>query len=95
MDTIIFSSEDLLRLDKAQLKVLAQYYGIDLKGRETRNKLIQIINDFLDEYRVKTVIIASGGNIDDLGNRLLPDETLEEPKYSVRARRAIWSQKKE
>lgn len=96
MDTIIFSLEELQRLNKQQLIVLAHYYDLPKTG--TRETLIRRIDRLAKEMRKEVyggVPFENTVDDQDLGQKLLPDETPDNPRYSTRIRRIYWSQHKE
>ena len=91
MESIVFTEDELNRLDEEQLKVLAEYYKLPSTGDK------QLLVDRIVEYYKPFMFASVGlvGNIIDFGQRLLPDETVENPKYGVRIRRAYWLNHKE
>lgn len=83
MDAITFSLEELGKLDRKQLVILAKYYNLPFSGKRE-----VLINRIDKHYRPISYIPVEDG--EDLGQRLLPDETPDNPKYSTRIRRMYW-----
>jgi len=83
VDTITFSLEELNRLNKKQLCILANYYGLSSKG--TKEILVARLDAYYSPKKANPIDV-------DLGSILLADETAEFPKYSARIRRIYWLQ---
>lgn len=86
MESVVFTLDELHRLDRKQLNILAKYYELDSKGK--KEDVIQRIFEHTNPHRFVGVLPAQDI---DYGKILLPDETPETPKYSVKIRRIYWS----
>lgn len=86
MESVVFTLEELSRLDRKQLNILSKYYGLDSKGK--KEDVIQRIFEYTNPHRFVGVLPTQDI---DYGKILLPDEIGKEPKYSVKARRIYWS----
>lgn len=90
MDAITFTKDELSKLRKEQLKTLAEYNGLPSDGK--KDELINILDKHYEAIRAHVVVGTTEQDPGvDYGQILLPDETPDNPKYSVKIRRIYWS----